>query len=218
MTKKNRGSQNSSSRAAKTDTNETPTPSSHRPRKPDRPLFFFGPSNEYGEFSQWYRTSFTVGKAEIADLLGHSVDDAEPKQVDPVPFSCAEQFMMYCKAGRFKDFETQKLILQTMSPKEQKSLGRSVVGFEDASWDEVKSEVVLMGNLAKFRRSKDLRKLLLDTGDRLLVEAASNDRVWGIGFNAKYAMGNRDAWGENRLGKLLMEVRRILREEKSKEE
>ena len=45
------------------------------------------------------------------------------------------------------------------------------------------------------------------------VEASSSDRVWGIGFNAKQAMSNRESWGENRLGKALMEVRTQLRKE-----
>jgi predicted NAD-dependent protein-ADP-ribosyltransferase YbiA (DUF1768 family) len=49
----------------------------------------------------------------------------------------------------------------------------------------------------------------------LLAEAASLDRVWGIGYTAREAMVFRNKWGEYRLGRALMEVRRILREEEA---
>ncbi|TVY45810.1 N-glycosidase [Lachnellula occidentalis] len=130
-------------------------------------------------------------------------------------FNCAEQFMMYCKAGRFHDSETQNLVLATRDPKEQKRLARLTKGFQSAGWDEIKSNVVVAGNMAKFGQNKELKDLLLGTGNRLLAEAASLDRVWGIGFTAKEAeaMANRERWGENRLGMALVEVRKRLREE-----
>jgi ribA/ribD-fused uncharacterized protein len=91
-----------------------------------------------------------------------------------------------------------------------------VAGFTDASWDEVKSVVVVAGSIAKFGQNPKLKGKLLATGDRLLVEAASRDRVWGIGYTAKHAMPHRHHWGENRLGKALMEARGHLRQEDAK--
>jgi ribA/ribD-fused uncharacterized protein len=119
---------------------------------------------------------FTISKAQIAGLIG---DDADIE--GSITFNCAEQFMMYCKAGRFHDRETQRKVLATTSPKEQKRLGKLTEGFSAASWDEVKSAVVLAGNIAKFGQNAKLKGKLLATGDRLMVEAASRDRVWGIG-------------------------------------
>jgi predicted NAD-dependent protein-ADP-ribosyltransferase YbiA (DUF1768 family) len=49
--------------------------------------------------------------------------------------------------------------------------------FTDASWDEVKSAVVVAGTIAKFGQNPKLKGKLLATGDRLLVEAASRDRI-----------------------------------------
>ncbi|CAH0015902.1 unnamed protein product [Clonostachys rhizophaga] len=160
---------------------------------PEPPIFFFKPDEPLGEFCQWYPAKFTASKADI----------------------CAEQFMVYCKAGRFRDAETQRLVLATKDPKEQKRLARLTRGFEASSWDEIKSEVVVTGNMGKFGQNRRLRSLLLSTGDRVLAEAASQDRVWGIGFTAREAMALQkpELWGENRLGKVLMEVRRRLREE-----
>lgn len=183
-------------------------------RDSNEPLFFFKPNEAYGEFCQWYPATFTVSKGEMSRLIGHPIDEDDPEGWQPIYFHCAEQFMMYCKAGRFHDSATQKLILATRDPKEQKRLASLTNGFCSASWDKIKSLVVVAGNLAKFDQNPRLKSLLLDTCNRLLAEAASQDRVWGIGFTAKQAMGghNQQHWGENRLGKALMEVRERLQE------
>jgi ribA/ribD-fused uncharacterized protein len=53
--------------------------------------------------------------------------------------------------------------------------------------------------------------VLLGTGDRELIEASPNDRIWGIGFNAEDALGKESEWGSNKLGKALERVRQRLR-------
>jgi ribA/ribD-fused uncharacterized protein len=58
-----------------------------------------------------------------------------------------------------------------------------------------------------------LRGLLLATGERELVEASPSDRIWGVGYVEKDAGRNRVKWGQNLLGKALMEVRGRIREE-----
>ncbi|OAQ81364.1 hypothetical protein VFPBJ_03948 [Purpureocillium lilacinum] len=57
-----------------------------------------------------------------------------------------------------------------------------------------------------------LREMLLATGEREIVEASPYDSIWGIGFTERDAEGMREHWGENLLGKALMEVRSELRE------
>jgi ribA/ribD-fused uncharacterized protein len=82
-----------------------------------------------------------------------------------------------------------------------------------------KLRIVEEGNWHKFTKSKEVakfKKLLLDTGDRELVEASPEDRIWGIGFGADTADANREQWGENLLGVALMNVRRRIREQESK--
>lgn len=186
---------------------------------PTEPLFFFKPNEAHGEFCQWYPATFTVSKAEMSTLVGHPIDEEDPEGWQPLYFNCAEQFMMYCKAGRFRDSETQRRILATSDPKEQKRLARLSEGFEAASWDEIKSQVVVAGNMAKFGQNRALKSLLLATSDRVLAEAASLDPVWGIGFTAEEAraLKNPEIWGENRLGKALMEARERLRQGENEE-
>ena len=40
---------------------------------------------------------------------------------------------------------------------------------------------------AKFSQNKKLRKILLSTMNKTLVEASPRDSIWGIGYNAKTA-------------------------------
>jgi len=152
-------------------------------------------------------------EGHIKDTQDTKHDEATKNGPDSglIQFNCAEQFMMYCKAARFHDVATQARVMATSSPKEQKRLGKLTRGFFDASWDEVKGEVVIAGNMAKFTQNDKLRGKLLATGRRVLVEASGRDRVWGIGYTEKHAMRFQEHWGENRLGKALMVVRDRLR-------
>ncbi len=73
--------------------------------------------------------TFTVSKTEMTQLIGHPVDEDDPEGWQPIYFNCAEQFaMMYCKAGRFHDSQTQKRILATNDPKEQKKQAGKPMG------------------------------------------------------------------------------------------
>lgn len=69
-------------------------------------------------------------------------------------------------------------------------------------WNRVKVPVMQRALRAKFGQSGLLTQALLATGDATLEEASPYDAFWGIGPS-----GN----GENRLGRLLMELRAELR-------
>lgn len=124
--------------------------------------------------------------------------------------------MMAEKARLFEDSKTLKKILSTNSPKEQKSLGREVKNFNVQKWESKAKEIVLNGNLAKFRQDKKLRQLLLDTGDSILVEASPYDKIWGIGLTEddKRAKSKSTWQGKNWLGYILTEVKQILKNDK----
>ncbi len=69
------------------------------------------------------------------------------------------------------------------------------------------------GNLLKFDQNADLGQFLRMTGNKVLVEASPNDRIWGIGLAQNDRRASRPAeWqGLNLLGFALMEVRQRLR-------
>ena len=72
---------------------------------------------------------------------------------------------------------------------------------------------------AKFSQNEPLRKILLDTGKRELRHCGFRiDRFWGCGKAKGGGATGKQAefWeGQNKMGELLMEVRRELAEEAS---
>lgn len=153
-------------------------------------------------------------------------------------------YMMYHKALLFNDPTTALEILRAPNPRKAKALGRKVANFNEKVWLAHRSPIVEAGTHAKFTRAAvpdeaalhrgsgsgsdgaaarrvgpgGLRAALLETGDRLLVEASPFDPIWGVGFAAADAERNREHWGLNLLGKALMAVRARFREEEAAEE
>lgn len=135
-----------------------------------------------------------------------------PFVVDGPTYATAEHYMMWSKAVLFGDTETAARVLETTDPKQAKAIGREVRGFDSAVWERERLGIVVRGNLAKFSQHEDLRRFLVGTGDRVLVEASPLDRVWGIGLAADDPRAqNPDEWlGLNLLGVALTEVRASL--------
>lgn len=138
--------------------------------------------------SQWYSAAFTLQDEK---------------------FATAEHYMMWSKARLFGDEHAAASILAARTPASAKTIGRTVMGFDGETWEEHRMEIVVRGNLAKFAQHPKLKKYLLATDPKVLVEASPDDRVWGIGL-AESDEGANDpaAWpGLNLLGFALMQVR-----------
>lgn len=144
------------------------------------------------EFSNFYKCQFTI---------------------NGVTFNCVEQAFMYCKAKLFGDHEIAEEILKSVNPTQCKKLGRKVKGFNDKIWAN-KREVYMEKLLfAKFNSNPQLKKMLLDTGDRIIVECAPFDKIWGIGkdVDAFFESGCKGInENNNKLGNALMKVREQL--------
>jgi ribA/ribD-fused uncharacterized protein len=134
--------------------------------------------------------------------------------------------MHYQKAVLFGDEVVAQQILEAASPGVVKRLGRQVSGFDAEKWDQHKNAIVVRGNYHKFTGgstenlphlpAETLKDALLDTQRATLLEARK-DFIWGIGFTPATAAENRAKWGSNKLGKALVQVRRILWLEEYKE-
>lgn len=141
-------------------------------------------------FSNWHKSYFRIGEKG---------------------YCCVEQYMMFKKAELFKDQDSANKIMATEHPREHRNLGRKVKNFVEEIWEEDKYFIVVEGCKAKFSQNDHLKRILLDTNDKVLVEASPYDRIWGIGYDQSEAMLNIDNWGKNLLGKALMEVRNQLK-------
>lgn len=159
-------------------------------------VFFWGHHTKLGKmtkacFSQWFPADFVV---------------------DDVAYNCTEQYMMAEKARVFGDDDIRQKMLACNDPKEIKALGRQVKNFDAETWRRVSPDIVVKGNLHKFRQNPELCQFLLDTGEKILVEASPYDTIWGIGMQeSESGVDNPENWkGTNSLGFALMEVRGIL--------
>lgn len=70
-------------------------------------------------------------------------------------------------------------------------------------WEQVKDGIMEQGVLKKFETHVDIREILLYTGEEEIVENSPIDYYWGCG---------KDGSGKNKLGQILMTVRKILRD------
>lgn len=164
------------------------------------PLFFWGhdPTKNGMDacFSNWYPSQFKDKNGQV--------------------FSDTEMWMMYHKALLFKDNHIAQQILKcTKNPKKAKALGRKVKNFDSVIWNANCERIVYEGLLLKFEQNADLKKHLLSTHDRLLVEASPFDKIWGIGISAEIAKSTpQKLWpGKNLLGKCLVKAREQIRED-----
>ena len=66
----------------------------------------------------------------------------------------------------------------------------------------LKNSVMKRAIFVKFLTNSELAKKLVDTGDAILIENNPNDPYWSGGIDGK---------GDNNVGKILMEVRDVLR-------
>lgn len=104
------------------------------------------------------------------------------------------------QAAKTLDVNERLAIAEQATPGRAKRAGRKVT--LRADWEQVKVPIMHALLLSKFEGFPDLARRLQATGDREIVEA--ND--WGDVF-----WGVSGGYGENMLGKLLMQVRTELR-------
>ena len=128
-------------------------------------------------------------------------------------YNCGEQAMMAAKALLFNDKDTLFLIMTTHDPRTIQSLGRQVKGYNQETWDKHKYKIMVDLSYARIAQNQYLKDILMDTGDKILVEASPVDKIWGIGLDASKALVTPDTeWkGENLLGKALTEVKNRLK-------
>lgn len=159
-------------------------------------LFFWGHTEKNKQitkscFSQWYESKFLV---------------------DGIQYQNEEQFMMAEKARLFNDNESLELIIKSKNPNEIKKYGRMVKNFSEKQWKDKRFEIVVNGNYNKFSQNPELKEFIIETGNKILVEASPVDKIWGIGMaENEIGIENPFNWkGLNLLGFALMEVREKL--------
>ena len=98
--------------------------------------------------------------------------------------------------------EIQRLIIQSRSAHDAFKIAEQYKASRRIDWDKVKVDVMDNILFAKAQQHEYVRRKLLATGDRELIEDSWRDDFWGWG-------PNRD--GKNMLGRLWMGIRTQLR-------
>jgi hypothetical protein len=89
------------------------------------------------------------------------------------------------------------------TPQEAAKLGRDPNHRIRADWEAVKIPIMREAVLTKFLTHTDIQAILLATGEQVIVEDSPTDYYWGCGC---------DRTGQNHLGKILMSVRKEIRQ------
>lgn len=110
----------------------------------------------------------------------------------------------YFQARKFNNSDLIIKVMDAPTPKEAASIGRDRKNKICENWELIKLDVMREAIYAKFTQHNNLKKLLLSTGDEVIVEASPYDYFWSEGA---------DQTGGNHLGKILMEVRDRIRKE-----
>ncbi|CAE8719525.1 unnamed protein product [Polarella glacialis] len=172
----------------------------------EKVLGFYGhhPTRPFCEFSNFYWHDFEFTLPEFARRQGFD---------SVVRCETSEKAIMLTKAALMGDLNTFIEIKASHDPSSTKALGRRVKPFDARLWDDRVQEVAFQVVLQKFASSELLKEKLLSTGDKIIAEAAPNDRIWGIGMDCSDPRLQDPAqWqGQNILGSALMRARTDLR-------
>jgi N-glycosidase YbiA len=144
-------------------------------------ILFYRVNEPYGEFSNF---------------------SPHPIKVNGKQWPTSEHFF---QAQKFAGTEHEEEIRRANSPMIAARFGRNRKWPLRRDWEAVKESVMRQALRAKFTQHDELKSLLLNTGDAVLVEHTTNDSYWA---------DNGDGTGKNRLGALLMELREQLQSEK----
>lgn len=140
-------------------------------------------------------------------ILFYSVGDAYgelsnfapyPIRLDRTQWPTSEH---YFQAQKFLDPAIREQVRRANNPDEAARIGRDRRLRLRPDWHSARVEVMRKAVRAKFEQHPNLASLLLATGDAELVEHTERDAFWGDGGGS----------GQNMLGRILMEVREILK-------
>lgn len=104
-----------------------------------------------------------------------------------------------------RHFDIRRAILTARSAHEAFKIAEAHKAEQRSDWYEVRVEIMRALVCAKAQQHDYVRRKLLETGRRQLIEDSWRDNFWGIGPNGD---------GTNMLGRLWMEHRDVLRQER----
>lgn len=128
-------------------------------------------------------------------------------------FATSEHAYQYGKAMTLCDYDTAEKVFAAETPAQAKRLGSQlrVHAWLEETWNATIAGIMTHVCTKKFQQNRLDRDFLLSTAKKQLVEASS-DQLWGCGWPLSSPnVLKPELWkGENLLGKILMETRKLL--------
>ncbi|CAF1044194.1 unnamed protein product [Didymodactylos carnosus] len=164
-------------------------------------ICFYDKDKAYKEFSNFHNVPFNVNGIDY--YTSEHYFQSKKFQYEPRNDSVKEKLN-----------ELYKKLLESPAPSHAFRLVREYKEYVDPEWSKeikpnlLKKDLIMKEAIYyKFSFYPELKHLLLNTGDTILIEDSPTDLYWGIG-------GNHNEPGRNRLGELLMELRDDFRNNK----
>lgn len=196
--------------------NSALTPKSPPSTKTNEPIKFYSPDQPYYEFSNFYGTKnskdyklyidgqywpstehyYQANKFMGKNATQDSIEYAQLIATADTPnkaYILAKQKLV---GGYASKWNHSKKIQKTLNELIKLSHAKGIKMRSD--WDQVKDEVMIRANQAKYQQNPKLKQLLISTGNSQLIEHTKRDKYWGDGG---------DGSGLNKLGQILMQIR-----------
>jgi ribA/ribD-fused uncharacterized protein len=135
-------------------------------------------------------------------------------ELNGLKYKNSEQYLFHMKADLANDKTSMTAIMSAKSPQDVKRIGEKIV-INPVDWRAECKNIMYKGCKAKFSQNPRLAQYLLDTQERVLVEASKKDKYWGSGLSLgdfKRQPATTEWPGENNLGKILVKIRQELRD------
>jgi ribA/ribD-fused uncharacterized protein len=112
----------------------------------------------------------------------------------------------YFQAMKFADQALQARIRQQTHPRLAAKIAKWNFFKKRKDWKKIQRVIMTRGTYIKCKQYPEVAEQLLATGEQMIIEASLYDYYWGLG---------RDQRGHNYYGKLLMDIRQRLLQEKA---
>ena len=123
-------------------------------------------------------------------------------------FHSSEKLIQYKKAEYCNDEPAMRRILASSDAQDSKEIARDITSYNHSSWNEHAEDLCYEGIKAKYMQNPNLLNHLLETGNRTIIEACT-DETWGAGVTLgdKNCLNPTKWTSKGILGKMLMRIR-----------
>ena len=159
--------------------------------------------------------AYATGQNHLELITNGALSNFERVEMtyENIPFITSEHAYQWSKCVEALRVDLAEEVTKAKSPHEAKRIA-SKINPIPANWHVIKDDVMKKILTAKCQQSVKFRRVLLHTGDKIIIEARP-DMHWGSGLSYNLTLTSKPAFhpGNNQLGKILMSLRSDLKQQ-----